>query len=151
MPKATYTNEAVRKELRTCEGGYVELRQLSFDEMLERRDKAMQMSIEQKPGNKSKQETSKVIFESAMQWTRFFEFSHCIVDHNLEDDQGGKLNFGNVMTLKVLDPKIGQEIERYIEEMNQEDDEEELENFTNLLSSSSKTEQSIPSTTTDPG
>jgi hypothetical protein len=135
MPVATRSQETVRKDLKTLEGAFVELRQLSFDEMLERRDKAMRMSMEQRPGKK-KDDTAKIDFESAMQWTRFFEFSRCIVDHNLEDEQGKKLNFENRMTLKILDPKVGVEIEKYIEDMNEEDDEE-AEDFMKRLASSS--------------
>lgn len=147
MPQATRSQATERKELKTLEGGFVELRQLSFDEMLERRDKAMRMSMEQKPGRR-KDETSKIDFESAMQWTRYFEFKNCIVDHNLEDDNGNKLNFDNRMTLKILDPSVGVEIEKYIEEMNVEDDETD-EDFIKQLSSSSKSEAKTPSEDTD--
>lgn len=135
MPVATRSTDTVRKDLRTLEGAFVELRQLSFDEMLERRDKAMKMSMEGSP-NRKKGEKVKMEFESAMQWTRFFEFSRCIVTHNLENEQHQPLNFDNPMTLKILDPKVGQEIEAYIEEMNQE--EEDDEDFMKQLSSSSK-------------
>ncbi len=148
MPVATVKQDTVRKELKSLEGAFVELRQLSFDEMLERRDKAMRMTMEQKP-NRKKTDATKIEFESAMQWTRFFEFSRCIVDHNLEADAGKKLDFSNSMTLKVLDPKVGLEIEKYIEELNQEDDES-LEDFMKSLSSSSKNEPKNQNGDTDP-
>jgi hypothetical protein len=135
MPKATVSQELHHHDLRTLEGGFVKLKQLSFDQMLERRDKAMRMTMEAQTG--ARQPSSKMEIESAMQWTRFFEFSNCIVEHNLEDDNGAPLNFGNPMTLRILDPKVGSEIERYIEELNQED-EESLEDFTKRLSLSSK-------------
>ena len=51
-----------------------------------------------------------------------FEFKNCIVDHNLEDDDGNLLDFSNPMSLSILNPKIGSEIDRYIEELNQEDE-----------------------------
>jgi hypothetical protein len=135
MPKATVSQELHHRDLRTVDGGYVKLKQLSFDQMLERRDKAMRMTMESQAG--AIRPTSKIDLESAMQWTRYFEFSNCIVEHNLEDDNGTQLNFGNPMTLRILDPRVGQEIERYIEELNQED-EESLEDFTRRLSASSK-------------
>lgn len=135
MPKATVSQELHHHDLKTLPGGFVKLKQLSFDQMLERRDKAMRMTMESDTGKR--QPTSKIEMESAMQWTRFFEFSNCIVEHNLEDDNAVPLNFNNPMTLRILDPKVGSEIERYIEELNQED-EESLEDFTKRLSSSSK-------------
>jgi hypothetical protein len=142
LPRATVSTETHHRDLKTLPDGWVTLKQLSFDEMLERRDNALRMSMEQdrKSGKNAKQ---KINLDSASQWTRHFEFSRCIVDHNLEDDNGEKLNFANPMTLGVLDPKVGSEIERYIEELNQED-EESLEDFTRRLSSSSETNGTEP-------
>ena len=151
MPRATVSQEVVHKELKTLEGGFVDLKQLSFDQILERRDKAMRMSMEQVDDKKkSKNEKTMVQFESAMQWARFFEFSNCIVEHNLEDDNGKPLNFNNPMTMKILDPKIGSEIEKYIEEMNMEDDDESLEDFMNAASSSSLNDTTKPNESTEP-
>lgn len=133
MPVATRSQQTVRKDLKSLEGAFVELRQLSFDEMLERRDKAMRMTSVGMGGKKG--EAVKMEFESAMQWTRYFEFSRCIVEHNLEDDEGKPLNFQNSMTLKILDPKVGVEIEKYIEDMNEEDDEEAKDFMKELASS----------------
>lgn len=140
MPRATVSQETVRKDLKTLEGGFVELKQLSYDQILERRDKAMKMSMEQKPGRK-KDESTKIDFESAMQWDRFFAFSNCIIEHNLENDEGKPLDFSNRMTLKILDPKVGSEIEKYIEEMNEDEDDESLEDFIKRQSSSSQTDE----------
>lgn len=140
MPRATVSQEVVHKDLKTLEGGFVDLKQLSYDQILERRDKAMKMSMEQKP-NRKKDDTAKIDFESAMQWDRFFAFSNCIVDHNLEDDAGKPLDFSNSMTLRILDPKVGSEIEKYIEEMNEDEDEESMEDFMKRHSSSSQTEE----------
>jgi hypothetical protein len=58
------------------------------------------------------------------------------LDHNLEDEFGNKLDFSNGMTLQVLDPRIGVEIERYIDELNQDAEDEEQEDFTQLATSS---------------
>lgn len=144
MPVATVSQEVIHKDLKTLEGGFVELKQLSFDQILERRDKAMRMSMEQTPNRKST-DKAKIEFESAMQWDRFFTFSNCIVEHNLEDANGKPLNFNNPMTLKALDPKVGSEIEKYIEEMNEDEDEESLETFMKRHSSSSNPEEATQS------
>jgi hypothetical protein len=152
MPRATVTTETVKKDLNSVEGGWVELKQLSFDQMLERRDKALRMSLEQEASTnrgKRRNVVQKIDLESASQWSRQFEFANCIVDHNLENEKGEKLNFTNPMTLSILDPKVGAEIERYIEELNEEGDEESLEDFMKRQSSSSSDNGTTQNTTTD--
>ena len=137
MPKATVSNETVRKELQTCPGGWVELRQLPFGQMLVRRDKASRMIQEVRP-NAKKTDVQHVEFDILHEWANRYDFKHCIVDHNLEDEDGNKLDFSNGMTLQVLDPKIGAEIEKYIDELNQEEFDEE--GFTPQSDSNSKEE-----------
>jgi hypothetical protein len=142
MPKATIISDVVRKDLKSCPGGYVELKQLAYSEMLARRDIVTRLSMSQKKDN------DKIDVELANLEANRFSFKHCIVDHNLEDDNGGKLDFSNAMTLNILDPRIGQEIERHIDEMNQEADDENLEDFTPPVSLSSvakSTEPQMPS------
>jgi len=136
MPKATVSQETTRKNLRSVEGGYVDLKPLSYSQMLERRDNAFRTSQTIPTGKNQRNVAQKFDLESAQRWTREFEFKHCIVDHNLTDDQDNKLDFGNPMTFSILDPKVAQEIETYIDEMNQEDDEA-LEDFPHAATSSS--------------
>lgn len=47
-----------------------------------------------------------------------FEFANCIIDHNLEDVNGQKLNFKNVEHVKMLDGRIGAEINDLINDLN---------------------------------
>lgn len=136
MPKATVSQEVTRKNLNSVEGGFVELRPLSYAQMLERRDNAFRTSQTITGGGK-RNAPQKFDLESAQRWTREFEFKNCIVNHNLTDDQDVPLDFGNPMTLEVLDPKVAAEIERYIDDMNQEDDTD-LEDFTGAATSSSR-------------
>jgi hypothetical protein len=135
MPKATVSQDVVRKDLKSCPDGWVELRQLPFGQMLTRRDKASRLVQEARP-NAKQNDMVRVQFEILHEWSNQYDFKHCIVDHNLEDDEGQKLDFGNPMTLQVLDPKIGAEIEGYITEMNQEEFDEAL--FTQQLGASTK-------------
>jgi hypothetical protein len=123
MPKATISTETVRKELKTCPGGFVELRQLSWAEMMKRRDIASRMyaDVSTKQGNATP-ETIRQYMEVVNVAIMEFEFKNCIVDHNLENDDGVLLDFSNAMSLQILNPKIGSEIDRYIEELNQEDE-----------------------------
>ena len=125
MPRATVSTDTVRKELRTCPGGFVELRQLSYAEMMTRRDIASRMyaDVSTDQANMKAQDTIRQYMEVVNVAIMEFEFKNCIVDHNLEDDQGNKLDFANPMALRILNPKIGSEIDRYIEAMNQEDEQ----------------------------
>lgn len=122
MPKATISTETFRKELKSCPGGFVELRQLSWAEMMKRRDIASRMYADVKTSGNTVQETIRQYMEVVNVAIMEFEFKNCIVDHNLEDDNGNLLDFSNPMSLSILNPKIGSEIDRYIEELNQEDE-----------------------------
>jgi hypothetical protein len=46
------------------------------------------------------------------------DFQSCIVDHNLEDETGRKLDFRSFSDIDMLDPKIGEEISTLIDELN---------------------------------
>ena len=78
MPKATVSQETVRKDLKSCEGGFVVLKKLPFGLLLERRDNASKLSMH--GGD------DKVDIALMQRWSRQFEFGHCIIDHNLEDE-----------------------------------------------------------------
>lgn len=133
MPRATMLTEGVRHELKTCPDGFVLLKQMSYSEMLARRDIVTRLSMQQGKGN------DKINVELANLEANKFSFKHCIVDHNLEDEFGMKLDFSNGMTLQILDPRVGSEIERLIDEMNQEGDDEDQELFTPVVTLSSTT------------
>lgn len=144
MPKATINTEGVRLALNTCPGGYVLLRQLSFGQMLKRRDMALKYSQEMNPGRVD--EVTVMHVNIMNEATRRFDFANCIVEHNLEDENGTALNFHNPMTLDILDPRIAAEIEREMDKMNLQDFDEEI--FTGPLDQSS-TRTSNGSSVTD--
>ena len=54
-----------------------------------------------------------------------FDFTHCIVDHNLEDENGNKLNLHNSADIDRLDPRVGEEIEQVLDKMNNFEEEDE--------------------------
>lgn len=142
MPLATVTQEAQKFDLKTCPGGYVKLRPLNYGELLKRRDGASRMSMQQQvqQGRRRRQgtEDQKIDFELMQEWTRQYEFSRCITDHNLEDETGARLDFSNAMAIRNLDPKIGAEIERLVDELNQEDEDalDDEEGFTKPVGAS---------------
>lgn len=127
MPKATVTQETVNRTLKSCPpDGFVELRTLSFHEMNTRSDIASRMYSEQKPNvKKPKEEVVRGYLEIMNVAVTEFEFRNCITDHNLEDENGNPIDFTRPMQAWRLDPKIGQEIGKYIDELNNFDDEEE--------------------------
>jgi hypothetical protein len=114
MPKATVSVEPEMHSLKSCEGGWVKLRRMSYGERLHRTDIAMTMSMQQDQRAK----TGKMEIKQAQTQVGAFEFSTCVVDHNLEKDDGQPLNFKNGQDFALLDGRIGEEISALIEEMH---------------------------------
>ncbi len=126
MPRATIdTTQTERFELKSLpstnenEGGFVELRKLSYGQILERRDMGAKIAIEGLSDRQSRDEDLKVTTEMIQKAVTEFEFKHSIVSHNLEDENGTNLNFSRPSDVWALDPQIGQEIGNLIEDMNQ--------------------------------
>jgi hypothetical protein len=124
MARATVLQSTERKELTTLpgvdgeEGGYVVLRRLSYGEKLSKDAEAMKMRFDM--GGASAKNGKDISAEVTLinVYAASLEFAKCIVDHNLEDESGRKLNFGNIEDFRRLDPRIGQEISELIGEMN---------------------------------
>jgi hypothetical protein len=128
MPRATRTEDTQRFDLKSCPpDGFVLLRQLSYDEVLERRDLAMH--FEASDTTRGRRIASTLQAKMSQREVSTFEFRHCIIDHNLEDATGRKLDFTNSSDIANLDPRVGQEIERYIRDLTQPPDEEETNAF----------------------
>lgn len=120
MPRATVDTTAAEKfDLKTCEGAFVALRRLSYGEKLHRTGLSMQMNIE---GDNPK--NAKMAMEMMQERTTLFDFSKCIVDHNLEDDNGKKLNLATAQDMNRLHPQIGEEISTLIDKMNNFEEDE---------------------------
>lgn len=130
MPKATVdTSKTERFELKTLpasegeEAGFIVLRRMSYGEFLKRRDMISKMSM------KGEGKNTEAIMEMANEVVTRYEFQTCIVDHNLEDDNGKQLDFRSVKTFAVLDPVVGEEIAELIDDyngFNKSDDEDPL-------------------------
>ena len=122
MPKATASREGTKFDLKELPEGFVELRKLSYGEMLARRNLGMGVSAPFKRDS----DQMDLKLDLSQEEVRFYEFSHMIIDHNLEDEDGRKLNMGNRADVNKLDPKIALEIEAHINELNLPDDETPL-------------------------
>ena len=115
MPVATTSpEETERHDLKSLEGAFVELRSMTYGEWLHRRDMATKMAIEGDPRKKD----SKVTIDAIQTETTFYEFSKCVVDHNLTDKQDNPLDLSTKKDFTQLHPKIGEEISALITEMN---------------------------------
>lgn len=122
MPKATTSgSETQHFDLKTLPDGYVVIRRMTYGEFLRRRQMTSNMKFEAQKGEKDFQGTMELLNKAAIE----YEFGNCIVEHNLEDDDGKLLNFKKVADIEKLDPRIGDEINERINEMNQFEEDEE--------------------------
>lgn len=114
MPRATVSTEAELFELKSCEGGWVKLRRMSYGQRLHRQDMAMQMSVQSDSRNK----TATMEVTPTQTLVSQFELKTCVVEHNLEDEEGRTLNFNSDIDFALLDGRIGEEIGQYIDDMH---------------------------------
>lgn len=154
MPVATIDpSEYAKYELKSAPpDGYIMLRPLPYGMKLARRDKAstMKMRAITSGSGAPRLEDVETVFETANEWTVAYDFAYCIGEHNLTDKNGALLQFNDPktvpMTLKQLNPRVGSEIERYLFELNEEEDAESLEDFLKR-SVASSTEEGTQSST----
>ncbi len=127
MPKAVVQTEAITYNLKSLPGGWVQLRPLTFGQLLKRREMASRMSAV----SQGAKQPDKYLMEVILHQTNLFDFKHCVVDHNLfeDDDDLVKFNFADPKAFEKLDPRVGSEIELEISKLNEPETEEELENF----------------------
>jgi hypothetical protein len=138
MPKATVSVQPQYYELKSLEGGYVKLRRMTFGERLHRQDIAMTMSMQQDNRNRGQ---GKMEIKQAQTSVGQFEFSTCVVEHNLEKEDGQPMNFRNGTDFHLLDGRIGEEISSYIEEMH--DWEAEVPNSSERFEASSSAQDEV--------
>ena len=129
MPVATVDPNATRRfDLETAPpDGYVVVRKMSYGQYLHRRDMAAKMMVEAPRGKRSDMKATVDMVQTA---TTLYEFQKCIVEHNLEHREPNgterPLNLTDAKDFSLLDPLVGQEIQKWISELNQfqkEDDE----------------------------
>jgi hypothetical protein len=121
MPMATVDVESTQKfDLKSCPEGFVVLRRMSYGQILQRR-----MFTKLEVGSSGKGNDFRGELAMANAKITEFEFQKCIVDHNLEDASGRKLDLTKASDFNMLDPKIGQEIEELIRGLNNFEEEEE--------------------------
>lgn len=123
MPKATASIDTIRHDLKSLPGAFVVLRRMTYGQTLARKD-MVRLSLDM---GKGKDLTGVMAMANAT--VSLMEFKWCIVEHNLEkDDDGNLLNLSNKTDFDMLDPKVGQEIDKLINEMNNFEDDDEAKN-----------------------
>lgn len=119
MPRAT-TDKSITTHhpLETLEGGWVDLRKMTYGERIKVREMSMEIGM---TGSRqaSKSDTVEMTGSLHLSDVADFEFACSIIDHNLEDGNGQKLNFTKPGVVQSLDPAIGLEIDQLITDLNQ--------------------------------
>lgn len=115
MPRATTdASMTERHELKSCPEGFIVARRLSYGEKLERR--AMMSGMKVETGGKGKDFAGEM--QLMNEQATLYDFQKCIVEHNLEDENGNTLNLNSVTDIRRLDPRIGEEIETILGDLN---------------------------------
>ena len=116
MPVATVDAEPQRFELQSAPpDGFVILRRMSHGQMLHRQDIAMTMNMQ---ADRRSTGTANVDIKQSQTAVGLFELAVCVVDHNLTDPTGRKLDFTNRRDTEQLDGRIGSEISVLIQDMH---------------------------------
>lgn len=128
MPRATVNlADTERVDLKTlpatdeAEGGYVILRRLTYGQKIQRQQMSMEVSMQAQQG-KGRNADPEMQMRMTQERVAIFDFASCIVDHNLEDDKGSKLDFKQAHNVFMLDPRVGEEIAMNIDNMNNFDE-----------------------------
>lgn len=132
MPKATFSSESKRFELKSLPDGYVVIKRMSYGQSLQRREMG-KITLALSKGRDTTGEMALANKEAS-----YLEFSWCIEEHNLEDENGQLLNLSNRNDIDRLDPRIGQEIDSYINEMNNFEDDDTKTNWPHPLAGSNR-------------
>lgn len=126
MPRATVSLDPEDKvELKTCPGGFVTLRRLSYGQKLERQQALTRTTMEVSGQRRQRNRSQKAQIDMLQRGATYYDYKNCVIDHNLEDDDGRKLDLTNPYDVDKLDPRVGEEISTKIDELN--NFEEELE------------------------
>jgi hypothetical protein len=141
MPLAVVVEEPVRRDIKSCPpDGYVMIKRLTYGEKLERRKYNSKMEMKMTRG--SRDATSIIdIFKEEME---LYDFAHAVDGHNLtklvnkntgqqckRDDPDAievPLDFLKPSDVKMIAGQIAEEIGKYIDELNNFEEDEETGN-----------------------
>jgi len=127
MAVATITQPTENFKLKSAPpDGYVTIRRMTWGEKLKRQSMMTKYRMEMAKTTKDKDMALDVdiMQEKVSHW----EFANLIVEHNLTHEKETALNFRNIADIDRLGPIVGEEIQKYIDEMNSFEEEEEVKN-----------------------
>lgn len=129
MPIASIVDPTQRFDLKSLSGGYVVIRRMTWGEKLKRQ--SMMTKFHMNLGDKRDKNSSAEV-DILQEKVSLWEFQNLIVEHNLEHREVNgnvrELNFKNINDVNLLDPKIGEEIQSRIDELNAFEEDEEVKN-----------------------
>lgn len=112
------------------EDGYIMARPLPYGQKLKRRDRAGKIAMRQEAGNKRAKGGNTVVeMDSFLEHNINTDFAYCIGEHNLLNRDGTPIDFTKPQSYALMDPKVGDEVEKIINEINGDVDEEDAEDF----------------------
>lgn len=119
MPRATVSTRPEHHVLKTLadpeDPGYVDLRRMSYGELLESQDMAFQIRAQVAQRAEDGPDVGVKLSQGAI---ALFQMSLCVVKHNLQDEQGRLLDLSKEDDVKKLDPRVGQEITSLIDKIH---------------------------------
>ena len=131
MPRATSNlNETHELTMKTIKGGFVKARRLTYGEKLQRRAMVSSLKVQAEKGKKDFAGEMQLVTEESS----LFDFQKCILEHNLTkpnpespDDETVDLPliFGSTADIRSLDPRAGEEIDTFLSELNNFEEDEE--------------------------
>jgi hypothetical protein len=124
MPVAVLIHQPERFELKSLPGAYVVIRRMTYGEKLQKSEMTMKMRMDM-ADKKNMGADMQMLNRQVTIWS----FARLIEDHNLERTPGVLLNLKSPVDVEALDGVVGEEIDTYIDKVNNfEDDEEALGN-----------------------
>jgi hypothetical protein len=121
MPVAVVTEDQHKFELKSLEGAYIVVREMSYGEKIMR--SGMTGAMKLLKDNKKSDYVGELSMET--QKITLWDFANLIIDHNLEDTDGRKLNFKVEQDVRKLSSKVGEEVGTRIDEVNNFEDIDE--------------------------
>jgi len=125
MPFAGTSIEVSRHELKSLPGAWVDVRRMTYGQKLERQN-MLKLGIEMN----SRSKDVKGELAMANKEATYLDFKNCVVDHNLFKDEAEtqKINFASRMDVDLLNPRVGEEIDRILNELNNFEEGDEAKN-----------------------
>ena len=123
MPVATIVTGTERHELKTLPEGYVVIRRMNYGESLKRQAMSTRFLV---AGSNQKDFQGELDMQTEA--VALWDFGNCIIEHNLTDENDKPLNFKNPVDVKRLAKPVGDEIAKFIDDLNNFEDSDEAKN-----------------------